>query len=508
MSSPLSEYNRKRNFERTPEPPGTVDESTRPDDAAEQGRLRFAVQHHRASRDHYDLRLEWNGTLLSWAVPKGPSYNPRDKRLAVRVEDHPLDYRTFEGVIAQGEYGGGTVMLWDEGYWEPLVDVEDGLADGDLKFVLDGHRLHGAWVLVHMKPKKGERDNNWLLIKEKDGDEVVCQTASFTVNVTEEEPEEPGLIKSEEELRSAIAKGGTVELEDGADIVLTSQLTISNAVTIKAGTNAKIRAEGTMRSFGDSIVTVSGVNANFENVAIDAGDQAEYALTYTDGASGTLTGVTVSGGTGSDLLVDGANVTLGSGTSAGQTELAKTGSGTPKLAVQSGSSTKVWVDHDTYTALGMSEDDLEEQLAALVSAESGTVEAVVGTQPGSSAENGTPVTVQPDDADGGDEDDGEESQPEEKTSRTGGDYFGNQKWAELKAQIAKAEDGDTIEMSGTGLPWFPSSVARELKGRDITLKIRKNGVTYTLNGEKIGLITKLWYNFDENLESTLQPVQD
>lgn len=118
------------------------------------------------------------------------------------------------------------------------------------------------------------------------------------------------------------------------------------------------------------------------------------------------------------------------------------------------------------------------------------------------------MTVQPDDADGGDEDDGEESQPEEKTSRTGGDYFGNQKWAELKAQIAKAEDGDTLEMSATGLPWFPSSVARELKGRDITLKIRKNGVTYTLNGEKIGLITKLWYNFDENLETTLQPVEE
>ena len=202
------------------------------------------------------------------------------------------------------------------------------------------------------------------------------------------------------------------------------------------------------------------------------------------------------------------SLTLGSGTSAGQTELAKTGSGTPKLAVQSGSSTRVWVDHDTYTALGMSEDDLEEQLAALVSSESGTIEAVVGTQPGSSAENGTPVTVQPDDADGGDEDDGEESQPEEKTSRTGGDYFGNQKWAELKAQIAKAEDGDTLEMSGTGLPWFPSSVARALKGKDVTLEIRKNGVTYTLNGQKIGPITKIWYNFDENLETTLQPVEE
>ena len=388
--------------------------------------------------------------------------------------------------------------------WHELPSNYFGPEEG-FPFNALGNPMESRFKVTFHKPGSYEIV---VLIKEKDGDEVVCQTASFTVNVTEEEPEEPGLIKSEEELRSAIAKGGTVELEDGADIVLTSQLTISNAVTIKAGTNAKIRAEGTMRSFGDSIVTVSGVSANFENVAIDAGDQAEYALTYTDGASGTLTGVTVSGGTGSDLLVDGANVTLGSGTSAGQTELAKTGSGTPKLAVQSGGSTKVWVDHDTYTALGMSEDDLEEQLAALVSSESGTVEAVVGTQPGSSAENGTPVTVQPDDADGGDEDDGEEIQPEEKTSRTGGDYFGNAKWAEVKAQIAAAEEGDTIEMSGTGLPWFPSSVARALKGKDVTLEIRKNGVTYTLNGQKIGPITKIWYNFDENLETTLQPVEE
>ena len=185
-----------------------------------------------------------------------------------------------------------------------------------------------------------------VLIKEKDGDEVVCQTASFTVNVTEEEPEAPGLIKGEEELRSAIAKGGTVELEDGADIVLTSQLSHLQCCHHQGrhqcqdpGQRAPCVPSGTALS------AVSGVRANFENVAIDAGDQAEYALTYTDGASGTLTGVTVSGGTGSDLLVDGANVTLGSGTSAGQTELAKTGSGTPKLAVQSGSSTKVWVDH-------------------------------------------------------------------------------------------------------------------------------------------------------------------
>lgn len=160
MSANLDTYNAKRDFDRTSEPQGT------PSQSGEQ--LRFAVQHHRASRDHYDLRLEWDGVLLSWAVPKGPSYNPRDKRLAVRVEDHPLDYRTFEGTIPAGEYGGGTVMLWDEGTWEPLVDVEEGLHDGDLKFILHGQRLKGAWVLVHMKPKPGERDNNWLLIKERD----------------------------------------------------------------------------------------------------------------------------------------------------------------------------------------------------------------------------------------------------------------------------------------------------------------------------------------------------
>lgn len=136
-----------------------------------------------------------------------------------------------------------------------------------------------------------------------------------------------------------------------------------------------------MRSFGDSIVTVSGVRANFENVAIDAGDQAEYALTYTDGASGTLTGVTVSGGTGSDLLVDGANVTWAAVLPQVRPSLPRPAAALLSWRCQSGSSTKVWVDHNTYTALGMSEDDLEEQLAALVSSESGTVEAVVGTQP-------------------------------------------------------------------------------------------------------------------------------
>ncbi len=156
----LHVYNQKRNFERTLEPQGEA--------AAPQGHLAFVVQHHMASRDHYDFRLEWEGALLSWAVPKGPSYDTRDKRLAVQVEDHPLEYRNFEGTIPKGEYGGGTVMLWDEGYWEPQADVENGLREGVLKLVLEGRRLKGKWALVRLKAKEGENKSNWLLLKEKD----------------------------------------------------------------------------------------------------------------------------------------------------------------------------------------------------------------------------------------------------------------------------------------------------------------------------------------------------
>jgi bifunctional non-homologous end joining protein LigD len=160
MPVKLEEYNRKRNFENTAEPHGEIMQP--------EGRLRFAVQHHMARRAHYDLRLEWDGTLLSWAVPKGPSYNTKDKRLAVRVEDHPLEYRHFEGTIPKGEYGGGTVMLWDEGYWEPDGDVDEGLRAGMLKFMLQGRRLKGKWALVRLKEKPGEDKDNWLLLKEKD----------------------------------------------------------------------------------------------------------------------------------------------------------------------------------------------------------------------------------------------------------------------------------------------------------------------------------------------------
>lgn len=160
MTVKLREYNQKRNFEKTLEPEGATE-------ALEEG-LRFVVQHHMARREHYDLRLAWEGVLLSWAVPKGPSYDTQDKRLAVMVEDHPLEYRNFEGTIPKGEYGGGIVMLWDEGFWEPYGNVEEGLRKGELKFILRGARLKGKWVLVRLKAKAGEDKDNWLLIKERD----------------------------------------------------------------------------------------------------------------------------------------------------------------------------------------------------------------------------------------------------------------------------------------------------------------------------------------------------
>ena len=157
----LRAYTGKRDFTRTPEPAGN---GFKPDAVTRS----FVVQKHAATRLHWDFRLEWQGVLLSWAVTRGPSAHPTAKRLAVRTEDHPLDYAGFEGTIPKGEYGGGTVMLWDSGTWAPLEDVDAGLAEGKLKFVLMGTRMRGAWMLVRMKPKPAEKRENWLLIKEHD----------------------------------------------------------------------------------------------------------------------------------------------------------------------------------------------------------------------------------------------------------------------------------------------------------------------------------------------------
>jgi bifunctional non-homologous end joining protein LigD len=157
----LAKYREKRHFDRTPEPQGAAGGKAGP-------ALRFVIQKHDASRLHYDFRLELDGVLKSWAVPKGPSLDPARKSLAVQVEDHPIDYGNFEGVIPKGEYGGGTVLLWDKGTWEPLHDPAKGLKAGKLHFVLSGEKLHGEWSLVQMHGKAGGDGKNWLLMKLKD----------------------------------------------------------------------------------------------------------------------------------------------------------------------------------------------------------------------------------------------------------------------------------------------------------------------------------------------------
>ncbi len=154
-----------RDFGVTEEPRGAA---RKPKSQARDG-LPFVIQKHAATRLHYDFRLGWDGVLKSWAVTKGPSYNPADKRLAVQVEDHPWEYRDFEGIIPKGQYGGGTVMVWDKGVWFPHDDVDQGLKDGHLKFALHGQKLLGEWVLVRMHGRNDRPDKpNWLLIKEKD----------------------------------------------------------------------------------------------------------------------------------------------------------------------------------------------------------------------------------------------------------------------------------------------------------------------------------------------------
>ncbi|HVG70372.1 MAG TPA: DNA polymerase ligase N-terminal domain-containing protein [Vicinamibacterales bacterium] len=175
----LEEYRRKRDFKKTPEPPPVV-----PAKKATGTRF-FCVQKHLASHLHYDFRLEHNGVLLSWAVPKGPSLDPTTKRLAMHVEDHPIEYGDFEGVIPSG-YGAGIVMLWDRGTWTPEVDdVDAALKKGDLKFTLDGYKLKGSWVLVRTKGAwSGGGDRSWLLIKHRDdwaGDVDIAEFAPLSI---------------------------------------------------------------------------------------------------------------------------------------------------------------------------------------------------------------------------------------------------------------------------------------------------------------------------------------
>ena len=198
----LEKYRAKRDFKISPEPRGAARAAN-----ATEPRLQFVVQKHRATQLHYDFRLEFNGVLLSWAVPKGPSPDPAVKRLAMQVEDHPLEYGGFEGVIPEGEYGGGTVMVWDKGYWAPEVpDVQKALEKGDLKFTLFGKKLRGSWVLVRTRGWGGSTDGkSWLLIKHRD------EYAS-TVDIVTEQPRSVVTRR----LLAGIARDGGGDVEKAA----------------------------------------------------------------------------------------------------------------------------------------------------------------------------------------------------------------------------------------------------------------------------------------------------
>ena len=200
----LAEYQRKRDFTKTREPSGGATTAKRPARKKRAPTLRFVVQKHEASHLHFDFRLELDGVMKSWAVPKGPSYDPSVRRLAMEVEDHPIEYNKFEGTIPQGEYGGGTVMLWDRGTYEAEngggVDaLREGYERGDLKFVLHGERLRGGWVLVRMK-RPGRPQ--WLLIKHRD------ETATSSRDVVEEETTSVTTRRTMEEIAAGRGKRG------------------------------------------------------------------------------------------------------------------------------------------------------------------------------------------------------------------------------------------------------------------------------------------------------------
>jgi bifunctional non-homologous end joining protein LigD len=234
----LAKYRAKRDFSTTPEPSGGPRQrESRKKSAA----LAFVIQKHAASRLHYDFRLEWDGVLKSWAVAKGPSYYPGDKRLAVQVEDHPLEYGGFEGIIPKGQYGGGTVMLWDRGTWEPHGDAAQGLRDGNLKFTLHGEKLHGNWVLVRMGGRMANASKpNWLLIKEHDSDE----RGANETPVTEEEP--TSVLSGRNMEAIAAAKDAVWNSKSGASANAASPKPERRAVRIQAARHPSKRHEASV----------------------------------------------------------------------------------------------------------------------------------------------------------------------------------------------------------------------------------------------------------------------
>src|SRR6202521_1687474 len=264
------ENKRKRRFAETPEPSGKVEK---------QSQHRFVVQKHRATRLHYDFRLEMEGVLKSWAVPKRPSLDPADKRLAMQVEDHPVSYYDFEGTIPQGNYGGGTVMVWDVGTWEPLSPVPvngeyvpgtDKEADamlekGDLKFRLKGERLKGDFALIHIKARRpGSKGNEWLLIKKKD-DHVVAgfdidgyDTSILTGRTMAQITGDEG---SAEWKSSRPASRGKVKAAWLADAIARADLKKKKALTLESAEGAKKNKKKDPRPAARSVAKAKDIAA-------------------------------------------------------------------------------------------------------------------------------------------------------------------------------------------------------------------------------------------------------
>ena len=235
----LDEYKRKRDFTSSPEPVGDQEGARK---AGKSKALFFCVQKHLASHLHYDFRLEWKGVLLSWAVPKGPSLDPKTKRLAMHVEDHPIEYGTFEGVIPEG-YGAGIVMLWDQGTWTPeSEDVDAALKKGDLMFTLDGYKLKGSWVLVRTGGRWGGASDgrSWLLIKHKDDWAGEVDIAEFAPRSVKSEGDFEDILAADKPdvwLSNRPAKGG----EAGAMLATI----IERAAKLKAGKGSGRKPQGT-----------------------------------------------------------------------------------------------------------------------------------------------------------------------------------------------------------------------------------------------------------------------
>jgi bifunctional non-homologous end joining protein LigD len=231
MKMALEEYKRKRDFQQTPEPPPKV----------EKGKARrFVVQKHRASHLHYDFRLEMEGVLKSWAVPKGPPMDPAEKRLAMMVEDHPVSYFHFEGIIPPGNYGAGTVQVWDTGTWEPVENANPSamLRDGDLKFILKGKKLKGEFVLARMRSRRpGSKGTEWLLIKKKDR----FAEAGFTAGAAEHD----WSVLTKRSLAAIAGDEGSAEWQSNRGAVNKSK---SSWLKIPARTSAQVKSKAAAKA--------------------------------------------------------------------------------------------------------------------------------------------------------------------------------------------------------------------------------------------------------------------